>query len=86
MRSVRNHPSVVAISQNSNLDSKLVFEHTTVDEVTEIIKSLTRSKTTGYGNIPTNSIKNTTPVVALVIIGLINKSLYNSEFPETLKS
>ena len=61
------------------------FNTTSIDEVKNIIKELKNSTSFGWDNIPTNIIKIAIHAIAPILTILINKSLSQSIFPNSLK-
>ena len=56
-----------------------------VHEITKIIKNLKNSNSVGWDNIPTNTLKTNVMTLAPILSNLINKSLAQGLFPQSLK-
>ena len=61
------------------------FHQTSIREITKIIKNLTNSNSVGWDNIPTNILKTNVMTLAPILSNLINKSLSQGLFRQSLK-
>ena len=61
------------------------FHQTSIHEITKIIKHLKNSNSIGWDNIPTNKLKTNVMTLAPILSNLINKSLAQGLFPQSLK-
>ena len=73
----------------SYLDAKIPesdnFQQTPIYEITKIIKKFKNSNSLGCDNIPTNILKTNVMTLATILSNLINKSLAQGLFPQSLK-
>ena len=61
------------------------FHQTSILEITKIIKNLKNSNCVGWFNIITNIVKTNIMTLAPILSNLINKSLAQGLFPQSLK-
>ena len=78
-----NHPSIRTIKQNSNITRKFSFQSVFVNNVKQVIKDLTSSKSVSR-NISTNIMKECEFTFS-VLTDCINKSFETGTFPNCLK-
>ena len=61
------------------------FHQTSILEKKKIIKKLKNSNSVGWDNIPSNILKTNVKTLAPILSNLINKSLAQGLFPQSLK-
>jgi hypothetical protein len=86
LENLREHTSVNAIRENCTLSRpSFEFIHVTSTEVGKIINSIKTNKAIGFDNISAKFVKLAAPEITPVIAKLINKSMDQGIFPESLK-
>ena len=88
----RNHPSIVKILKNKNLQSSSISipssswgSKITTEEINTILKSLNSKKALGKDKIPTKLVKLASDVLAEPLPIAINNSISTSAFPNNAK-
>ena len=88
----RNHPSIVKIHKNRNLQSSSISipssswgSKITPKEINTILKSLNSKKASGIDKIPTNPVKLASDILAEPLSITINNSIRTSTFPNNAK-
>ena len=61
------------------------FRQTSIHEIMKMIKKFKNSKSVGCDNIPTNIHKTNVMPLAIILSNVINKSLSQGIFPQSLK-
>ena len=61
------------------------FHQTSIHEITKIIQNFKNSNSVGWDNIPTNIFETNVMTLAPILSNLINKSLAQGLFPQSLK-
>ena len=88
----RNHPSIVKILKNKNLQSSSISipssswgSKITTEEINTILKSLNSKKAPGIDKIPTKLVKLASYILAEPLSIAINNSISTSTFPNNAK-
>ena len=79
------HPSIIAIKENKPETPTFEFQLTDIETVSKIISKIDVKKATGVDNVSAKLLKAGTPVLTHHILNLINCSILNSVFPDSLK-
>ena len=61
------------------------FHQTSIHKIMKIIKNVKNSNSVGWDNMPTNILKTNVMTLAPILLNLINKSLAQGLFPQSLK-
>ena len=83
----RNHPSLLAIQENSPEEGYSSFNFKPVDQVLvmKTINKLNTKKATGVDNLPPKILKVAAEATSAPLSNIFNKSIKNGQFPDDLK-
>ena len=81
----KNHPSVLKIKENVNVEAKFHFDDVSDTVIKDKINSLDKRKPTTFNNIPTRILVENCDIISPFITDIYNNSKTKSEFPATLK-
>ena len=83
----RNHPSLLAIQENSPEEGYSSFNFKPVDQelVMKTINKLNTKKATGVDNLPPKILKVAAEAISAPLSNIFNKSIKNGQFPDDLK-
>ena len=85
---INNHPSILAIKENSPNEGYPVFDFKPVNQTTvsKVVKKLNPKKATGVDQLPAKMIKAGSEVLSGPISSIFNKCVKLGKFPNDLKS
>ena len=86
IKEYKNHPSIVNIRNQTNLNvDTFNFPHATAEEINKIIKEINPKKATGPNKIPLKIIKLSAIIIDSHFNNIINKNIDNNRFSEIAK-
>ena len=85
IRVYSNHPSIVKIEKNLPVRKDFDFARVNEEAVMKCLKNINPRKSTGYDNIPGKLVRVAHKELAAPIAKIINVSMTNNVFPDTLK-
>jgi hypothetical protein len=83
--SYKDHPSVVSIKQNNNIDRSFNFYEVTPQYVRQKIRKLNPKKAAGPDDLPPKLIKMVCNELSYEMCDIINRCIRNSIFPDDMK-
>ena len=81
----KNHPSIIKIKENVSNDESFSFIHVSLDDVTNEIKLLCKSKASPKDTIPPQIIKDNCDILSHRLQLDFNVSIDNTTFPDNMK-
>ena len=81
----KNHPSILKINEMVSIGREFDFTNVSNSDVDDQMKKLNTKKASTFKNIPPKILKQNTDICSPILLGLINDSFHNSEFPDKLK-
>ena len=81
----KDHPSIIKIKDNVNVESKFIFDMINEDGIIHQIKNLNVNKPTTFNNIPVKIILENKDVCSPFIYKIFNDSIISGIFPDKLK-
>ena len=85
LKAFESHPSIEKIKKTFNTTEKFSFRNVKNDELRKIITNLDGSQCTPAGDIPTDTLKQTTDIHLPIMTQIINMSIDNNCYPDHLK-
>ena len=74
-----NHPSIISIKENVDIESRFSFSEVTVDEIKTEINSLDSKKSGTFMNIPAKQLKQVVEIIAETLMHIWNEEIVNSK-------
>lgn len=81
----KNHPSILKIKEKVIIDEQFYFLPVEESIIIDKINFLDKRKPAPFNNIPTKVLVENGDIFSPVITNMYNESVYNSNFPNTLK-
>ena len=81
----KDHPSILKIKENVTIINRFKFLFSEASDMKAIIMGLNTKKPTTFNNIPAKMIVETLDVCSPVISNIYNDSIFNCNFPLSLK-
>ena len=86
IKKFKNHPSILSIDQDINVEQSFQFSEVTSEEVLSEINNLDSKNVGSYKNVPTKILKNTSEISSEHLAKIWNEQVIRSEnFPNVLK-
>ena len=83
MEQYKNHPSIIDIKNESNLNANTYdFPHATAEEINTIVKDINPKMATGLDKIRLIIIALSASILVLFFTNIINKDIDNNRFFE----
>ena len=82
----KNHPSVVKIKENINIEGNFSFRMSSVTDIENEMHKLNTKKPTTFNNIPAKILVDNSVICSQLITQIYNNSILNSNFPAALKN
>ena len=79
------HPSIVKIREIAHFDDKLYLENLKREDLEKEISNLNPNKAIPFNDIPINIIKGNNDIISPYLTNLLNGSIGNNIFPDSLK-
>ena len=85
LKKYEDHPSIIKIKENVNTSEQFSFHYIRAEEIEEKVKNIHINNGTCSDDIPAKIISECSDIVAPFLTEICDKSIYNCEFPHSLK-
>ena len=81
----KNHPSILKIRENYQINQTFCFAETSISDIENEINRLNPNKTTAYDDIPAKILHKTRDIVSPFIYKIYYNTKSSCDFPDPLK-
>ena len=81
----KNHPSIIKIKQRIEINEKVSFSSSSLNEIEDKIKDLNCKKPTTLNTIPASILRDNRDINSKYIFKFYKESVRSGEFPNTMK-